>query len=219
MGKTYADISRHLSRELIKRSEKACRERVVYHTTWEDGGHLLPKQWDWTEEEVTRHRKKSHQCETQLTPEEFEEIVLFKGRGMHGLNPGIFRDPRSAVRLEKEIEELDELNPQLIQIAAVVFAERRKESKLKGEGRGRQRVAAIRTVRNGRIASNERTRAIDRYIVSARKDGMSFPKIQRYLGLLESVPVIEKVYQRAVEKTSGLTPVKTRLGSSRCKIS
>jgi len=219
MGETYADISRHLSRGLIKRSEKACRERVEHHTTWEDGGHLLPKQWDWTEKEVTWHRKKSHQRDAELTLEEFEEIVLFKGRGMHGLNPGIFRDQRSAIRLKKETEMLDNLNPRLIQTAAVVFSGRRKESKSKGEGRGRQRVAAIRGVRNGRIASNERTRAIDQQIVSAKKDGMSFPEIQRFLGLFESVPVIEKVYQRAVGKTNEQKLVKPSPGFSTCKIS
>lgn len=201
MGKTYADISRHLSRGLIKRSEKACRKRIEHHTTWENGGHLLPKQWDWTEKEVTWHRKSIHQRDTALTLEEFEEIVLFKGRGMHGLNPGIFRDQRSAVRPNKETKNLDNLNPRLIQTAIVVLSKRRKESGSKGEGRGRRRVAAIRGVRKGRVSSTERTRAIDKHIVTAKNGGMSFKEIQKFLGLFESVPIIENAYQRAMQKS------------------
>ncbi len=173
IGKNYAQISSHLSRGLIKRSQDACRARVEYHKTWEDSGHLLPKQWDWTEEEVYQHRLEQHRQDTELTLEEYEEIVLFKGRGMRGLNPGKFCDQRSADRLRKELQKLDDLNPRLFRTAVAVLQKRPKESGPKREERGRQRAAAMQRLTKCRPVSNERIRAVDRQIISARNGGMS----------------------------------------------
>lgn len=146
-GSTYAEISQHLSRGLIKRSEEACRKRVEFLTTWENGGHLLPKHWDWTEAEVARWRIKYSRSDTELTPKEFEEILLFRGRGMRGLKAGVFRDLRSAARLNREVQRLDSLNPRLFNLAVRVLQKRRKELLRPERGRPKRVAASVTAIK------------------------------------------------------------------------
>ena len=197
-GESYSDISKYLSQGLIKRSENACRKRVDFHTTWQDGGHLLPKQWDWTDREVFRQRVKLHQSDTSLTLEEYEEILLFKGRGMRGLNPGVFRDQRSAIRLRKEVEKLDLINPRLFQLAVNVFQQRRKETNKRGRGRPRPTRGLYIGSRRGAVP-NEAKIEFERQVVVGVDGGMSFKQTKDCYGFSESISAIEHAYHRAME--------------------
>ena len=198
-GESYFDISKHLSRGLIQRSEAECRKRVEFHTTWQNGGHLLPKQWDWTDRQVFRHRVDHHRTDSSLTLDEFEEILLFKGRGMRGLNPGVFRDQRSAIRLRKEVEKLDSLDPRLFQTAVNVLQKRRKESNKEGRGRPRP-IKGPYIGHNIGAVSNKAQKEFERQVVSGVRGGLSFKEIKECYGFCESVPKIELAYHRGMQK-------------------
>lgn len=114
-GCSYEAISRNLSKGLVSRSEKDCRERV---NKLKESEGILPILWEWPLEKVLRHRKITNRGAIPFTDEETMELFMWKYYDYRGIDALVFHDERCCEELMTELHKRSQdLDPHLLKLA------------------------------------------------------------------------------------------------------